>query len=194
MSVEVALRHAFAGFSLDVAFALPGSGVTALFGASGAGKTTIVAAIAGTFRPREGRIVIAGREVLDTAKGIFVPPQRRRAGMVFQDARLFPHMSVRDNLLFGWRRAPVRAEAAEIDRVVALLGLEALLGRRPRKLSGGEKKPRRARPRPAVVAADPAARRAAGGTRRAAALRNPALSRTPARRGEAADALCQPFA
>ncbi|MEI9991752.1 MAG: molybdenum ABC transporter ATP-binding protein [Rhizomicrobium sp.] len=139
MSVEVSLRHAFPGFALDVAFALPRSGVTALFGASGAGKSTIVAAIAGTFRPREGRIVIADREVLDTAKGIFVPPQRRRAGMVFQDARLFPHMSVRDNLLFGWRRAEAKADAGEIDRVIALLGLEALLDRRPRMLSGGEK-------------------------------------------------------
>jgi molybdate transport system ATP-binding protein len=139
MSVEVSLRHDFPGFSLRVDFALSHPGVTALFGASGAGKTTIVSAIAGTFRPREGRIVIAGREVLDTAKGIFVPPQGRHAGMVFQDARLFPHMSVRDNLLFGWRRAPVKTDAAEIDRVIALLGLEALLGRRPHVLSGGEK-------------------------------------------------------
>ena len=139
MSVEVSLRHAFPGFTLDVDFALPRPGVTALFGASGAGKSTIVGAIAGTFRPREGRIVIAGREVLDTAKGIFVPPQQRRAGMVFQDARLFPHMSVRDNLLFGWRRAAVKADSSEIDRVVSLLGLEALLERRPRLLSGGEK-------------------------------------------------------
>ncbi|MEJ0028502.1 MAG: molybdenum ABC transporter ATP-binding protein [Rhizomicrobium sp.] len=139
MSVEVSLRHAFPGFALAVDFALPRPGVTALFGASGAGKSTVVAAIAGTFRPREGRIVIDGRAVLDTAKGIFVPPQQRRAGMVFQDARLFPHMSVRDNLLFGWRRAAVKADAGDIDRVVALLGLEALLARRPRMLSGGEK-------------------------------------------------------
>jgi molybdate transport system ATP-binding protein len=139
MSVEVFVRHDFPGFALDVAFTLPKPGVTALFGASGAGKTTIVNAIAGTFRPQNGRIVVAGRTVLDTSAGIFVPPQQRRAGMVFQDARLFPHMSVRDNLLFGWRRAAVPADAAEIDRIVALLGLERLLERRPRMLSGGEK-------------------------------------------------------
>ena len=139
MSVEVSFSHDFPGFALSVDFALSRAGVTALFGASGAGKSTVVAAIAGTFRPRRGRIVISGRVVLDTAEGIFVPPQQRRAGMVFQDARLFPHMRVRDNLLFGWRRAPVKADTAEIDRVIALLGLEALLDRRPRLLSGGEK-------------------------------------------------------
>jgi molybdate transport system ATP-binding protein len=139
VSVEVRLRHDFPGFALDVAFALERDGVTALFGASGSGKTTVVNAIAGIFAPREGRIVIAGRTVFDTAAGIRVPPRLRRAGTVFQDARLFPHMSVRDNLLFGWRRAAEPADASEIDRVVALLGLAHLLARRPRALSGGEK-------------------------------------------------------
>ncbi|HEY0107015.1 MAG TPA: molybdenum ABC transporter ATP-binding protein, partial [Rhizomicrobium sp.] len=139
MSVEVAIRHAFPGFTLDIAFVLPGSGVTALFGASGAGKTTVASAIAGTFRPAEGRIVIDGRVVLDTQSRIFVPPHLRRAGYVFQDSRLFPHMRVRDNLLFGWRRAPVKADAAQIAHVIALLGLEHLLDRHPRALSGGEK-------------------------------------------------------
>ena len=139
MSVEISLRHEFPGFALDVAFALPTSGVTALFGASGAGKTTIVNAIAGTFRPRVGRIAIDGRVVLDTQAGIFVPAAARRAGYVFQDARLFPHMSVENNLLFGWRRAAVQASAAQIARIVSLLGLAHLLQRRPRALSGGEK-------------------------------------------------------
>jgi molybdate transport system ATP-binding protein len=139
MSVEIALRHEFPGFALSAAFALPRPGVTALFGASGAGKTTIVNAIAGTFRPREGRIVVNGRVVLDTDAGIFVPPAARRTGYVFQDARLFPHMSVRDNLLFGWRRAPVKAAVADIEHAIALLGLGGLLQRRPRNLSGGEK-------------------------------------------------------
>ena len=139
MSVEVRLRHDFPGFSLDIDFALPKPGVTALFGASGAGKTTIVNVIAGTFRPKEGRIVVGGRTVLDTASGVCVAPERRRAGYVFQDARLFPHMSVRDNLLFGWRRAATGASQAEIDRVIALLGLAHLLDRRPHALSGGEK-------------------------------------------------------
>jgi molybdate transport system ATP-binding protein len=139
MSVDVFLRHEFSGFAMDVSFALPRPGVTALFGVSGAGKTTVVNAIAGTFRPREGRIVINGRVVLDTAHGVFVPASRRRAGYVFQEARLFPHMSVRNNLLFGWRRAATKADEREIDHVIALLGLEHLLARRPRALSGGEK-------------------------------------------------------
>lgn len=139
MSVEVFLRHDFPGFRLDVSFALQKPGVTALFGASGAGKTTIVNAIAGTFRPREGRIVIGGRVVLDTRAGVFVPASARRTGYVFQDARLFPHMSVADNIRFGWRRAADKASQAEIERVIALLGLEHLLDRRPRALSGGEK-------------------------------------------------------
>ncbi|HEX4304348.1 MAG TPA: molybdenum ABC transporter ATP-binding protein [Rhizomicrobium sp.] len=139
MSVEIALRHDFPGFALDIAFALPKPGVTALFGVSGAGKTTIVNAIAGTFRPREGRIVINGRVVLDTKADIFVPPEQRRTGYVFQDAKLFPHMSVQDNLLFGRRRAAAPASADEVDSVIALLGLAHLLQRRPQALSGGEK-------------------------------------------------------
>jgi molybdate transport system ATP-binding protein len=139
MSVDIHLRHEFPGFTLNVSFALPRLGVTALFGDSGAGKTTVINTIAGTFRPREGRIVINGRVVVDTARGIFVPASRRRTGYVFQDARLFPHMSVRDNLLFGWRRAPLKADQRDIDHVIALLGLGRLLERRPRALSGGEK-------------------------------------------------------
>ncbi len=139
MSVEIALKHDFPGFALDLAFALPRPGVTALFGVSGAGKTTVVNAIAGTFRPHQGRIVINSHVVLDTDAGIFVPPAARRAGYVFQDARLFPHMSVENNLLFGWRRAPVKASTADIEHVIALLGLRHLLHRHPRALSGGEK-------------------------------------------------------
>lgn len=138
MSAEVFVRHRQGSFALDVAFSA-GPGVTALFGPSGAGKSSIVHALAGLLRPDEGRIVLEGRTVLDTGAGIFVPPEKRRAGLVFQDARLFPHMTVERNLLFGWRRAPVRAGADEIARTVGLLGLEPLLGRSPRHLSGGEK-------------------------------------------------------
>jgi molybdate transport system ATP-binding protein len=139
MSVAVALRHDFAGFALDVAFTVERGRVTALFGPSGAGKTSVVNAIAGLLRPREGRIVVEGRTVLDTERGVFVPARSRRAGYVFQDSRLFPHMSVDDNLRFGLRRAPAPMGEGEVARIVDMLGLRSLLGRRPRTLSGGEK-------------------------------------------------------
>ena len=138
MSAEVAIRHRQGAFLLDVAFTA-GKGVTALFGPSGAGKTSIVHVLAGLTRPDHGKVVLEGRTVLDTDKGVFVPPEQRRAGLVFQDARLFPHMNVETNLLFGWRRMGRRADAAEIARVTHLLGLENLLQRAPKHLSGGEK-------------------------------------------------------
>lgn len=134
--LEVALSHDFGGFALDVAFTAPG-GVTALFGRSGAGKTTVVNAVAGLLRPSSGRIAAGGEVLFDAAAGVFVPPHRRRVGYVFQDGRLFPHLSVRANLLYGARFAG--AGEAELPRVVGLLGLDALLARRPGALSGGEK-------------------------------------------------------
>lgn len=139
MSVAVSLKHTFGVFALDVAFEARDARVTALFGPSGSGKTSIVNAIAGLVRPTEGRIVIGDRVVLDTSAGIFVPPRERRVGYVFQDARLFPHMTVEKNLLFGWRRSQGKADSAEIGRVIALLGLEHLQARYPVSLSGGEK-------------------------------------------------------
>ena len=138
MSAEVAIRHAQGTFLLDVAFTA-GKGVTALFGPSGAGKTSIVHVLAGLTRPDFGRVVLEGRAVLDTDKNLFLPPEKRRAGLVFQDARLFPHMDVETNLLFGWRRMGKRADAAEIARIMRMLGLEKLLRRMPKHLSGGEK-------------------------------------------------------
>jgi molybdate transport system ATP-binding protein len=139
MSIDVSLAHAFGAFALDVRFSLQKPGVTALFGPSGAGKTSIINAIAGTFRPQRGRIVINGRTVFDSVQEIWLSPRARKTGYVFQDARLFPHMSVRDNLLFGWRRARNRVDATEIDRIVSLLGLDQLQERMPHLLSGGEK-------------------------------------------------------
>ena len=138
MSAEIAIRHRQGAFLLDVAFTAE-RGVTALFGPSGAGKTSIVHVLAGLIRPDHGRIALEGHIVLDTDKGLFVPSEKRRAGLVFQDARLFPHMSVETNLLFGWRRMGKRADAAEITRIIRLLGLEKLLQRSPKHLSGGEK-------------------------------------------------------
>lgn len=139
MSAEVAIRQRQGEFLLDVAFTAASGGITALFGPSGAGKTSIVHALAGLTRPTQGRIVLEGRTVLDTEAGIFVPPEKRRVGLVFQDTRLFPHMNVEKNLLFGWRRSAARASGAEISRIIALLGLEPLLLRAPKYLSGGEK-------------------------------------------------------
>ena len=139
MSADVRIRHVQGDFTLDVAFTAASGGVTALLGPSGAGKTSIVHALAGLTRPKEGRILLEGRTVLDTEAGIFVPPEKRRIGLVFQDARLFPHMSVQNNLLFGWRRSEPRAEPDEIGRIIALLGLQHLMPRAPKHLSGGEK-------------------------------------------------------
>ena len=139
MSVELRLKHAFKGFDLDLEFALNADGITVLFGPSGSGKTTTINAIAGLLRPDEGRITVAGETLLDTQAGLFVPPRKRGVGYVFQDARLFPHLKVQDNLLFGWRRAGKPLGKAEIEGLTDLLGLTHLLDRRPKALSGGEK-------------------------------------------------------
>jgi len=137
--LEVSIRHRQGAFTLDVDFAA-GPGATVLFGRSGSGKTTLVNAVAGLLRPQDGRIVLDGEVLLDTAAGRFVPPHRRRIGYVFQEARLFPHLSVRGNLLFGQRFGRRgRGGAGEFDRVVDLLGIAPLLDRRPRHLSGGER-------------------------------------------------------
>jgi molybdate transport system ATP-binding protein len=136
--IEISVRHAFKAFALDAEFRIDRPGVTALFGPSGSGKTTLVNAVAGIFRPDQGRIVVDGRVLLDTASGTFVPARARRAGTVFQDARLFPHMSVENNLRFGWRRAQDKASEQDFAHIIDMLGLAPLLSRRPAKLSGGE--------------------------------------------------------
>ena len=138
MTISASIRQKFGAFVLDVSFRVDEPGITALFGPSGAGKTTTAHALAGLVKPREGHITIGDRVVLDTRNGVFVPPSARRIGYVFQDARLFPHMSVEQNLRFGWLRSG-RASPDLFAHVVHLLGLEPLLGRKPVKLSGGEK-------------------------------------------------------
>ncbi|MEQ8966142.1 MAG: molybdenum ABC transporter ATP-binding protein [Azospirillaceae bacterium] len=139
MTLSVAIGHAFpGGFTLDAAFEAP-PGLTVLFGRSGSGKTTIVEAVAGLLRPDRGRIAVDDRVLFDGAARIFVPPHRRRLGYVFQEGRLFPHLTVRQNLRYGAWFAPRDAPREDMGRVVEMLGLGALLDRRPGRLSGGEK-------------------------------------------------------
>jgi molybdate transport system ATP-binding protein len=137
MTIEVRLCHRFAGFDLDVTFDAP-AGVTALFGRSGSGKTSVINAVAGLLRPDRGQIRVDGVAVLDTEAGINLAPHRRRIGYVFQDARLFPHLTVRQNLVYGRWFAP-KGRGADFDRIVDLLGIGDLLERRPGALSGGER-------------------------------------------------------
>lgn len=133
--LHIDLKALRGSFALDARFSAPTPGVTALFGRSGCGKTTLVNALAGLL-PAQGRIEVDGQVWLDSARGIHVAAEQRRIGYVFQDARLFPHYSVRGNLMYGAPRAlPVR----EFDDVVSILGLAPLLARRPASLSGGER-------------------------------------------------------
>ena len=125
-------------FSLAASFVSEGR-VTGLFGASGSGKTTLVNMIAGLLRPDRGTIVIDGETVDDTTAGIHVPSHRRRIGYVFQDARLFPHLNVAQNLDYGRHMNRVPRDPAQHKRIVDLLDIGALLDRRPGKLSGGER-------------------------------------------------------
>ncbi|QHQ36773.1 molybdenum ABC transporter ATP-binding protein [Algicella marina] len=136
MSLDVRIRQTVPGFTLDVDFSAP-PGVTALFGRSGAGKTSVVDAVAGLRRPQAGRIVVDGTVLFDSSAGVDVPRHRRRVGYVFQEGRLFPHLNVRRNLLFGQRFGG--ESAVSFDHVVGMLGIGGLLARRPAGLSGGEK-------------------------------------------------------
>jgi molybdate transport system ATP-binding protein len=120
---------------LQIRETLPASGITAVFGVSGAGKTSLINAISGLTRPQQGRIVLNGRVLNDVEKGICLAPEKRRIGYVFQDARLFPHYKVRGNLQYGM----AKSMAAQFDKLVALLGIAPLLDRLPGGLSGGEK-------------------------------------------------------
>lgn len=140
-TLDIALRHRFAtGRTLDLALSAPLPGIIGLFGPSGAGKSTLVAALCGTFRPDRSDIRI-GTRIL-SGPGIWVRPEARRIGMVFQESRLFPHLSVSGNLRYGASRAPATGHADGLpgfEEVAALLGLERLLGRRTHALSGGER-------------------------------------------------------
>jgi len=138
VSLAVDVDKDLGGFRIAAAFASAGR-LTALFGHSGAGKTTIVNLVAGLLRPDRGRIAIDGDVLTDTAAGVSVPVHRRRIGYVFQEGRLFPHLSVSGNLVYGERRAARRERWASFGTIVDLLGIGHLLDRRPAALSGGEK-------------------------------------------------------
>ncbi len=137
MTLSVAITHRFADSHLDIRFEAPEAGITALFGRSGAGKSSVLAAVGGLFRPDACRVALGETILTDSATGRFVQPERRRVGMVFQDSRLFPHLTVAGNLRYGLRRAP--PGPIGFDAVVELLGIAALLARRPHSLSGGER-------------------------------------------------------
>lgn len=136
--IAVDIDKQLGDFALSVAFKSD-SGVTALFGPSGSGKTSIVGMIAGLIRPDRGRIVIDGETVFDSDKGIDVPAHRRRIGYVFQDGRLFPHLSVARNLDYGRWMTGLPRDEAQFKHVIELLDIAPLLARRPGALSGGER-------------------------------------------------------
>ena len=136
--LDVDLVKQLGDFSVAARFS-SGPGITALFGRSGAGKTSIVNMIAGLLRPERGHIRVADRTLFDADAGIDLPTRRRRVGCVFQDGLLFPHLSVRGNLDYGPRISRRATAAISFDQVVSLLGIDHLLTRRPATLSGGEK-------------------------------------------------------
>ena len=138
MSLEVDLRAHVGEFTLEARFELP-PGLTVLFGPSGSGKTTLVNAVAGLLRPEAGRIAVGDWVLVDTGARHFLPPHRRRIGYVFQEGRLFPHLTVRQNLAYGRWFAPRDARPESPERVIEMLGIGHLLSRRPAALSGGEK-------------------------------------------------------
>ncbi|GLX16290.1 molybdenum import ATP-binding protein ModC [Pseudomonas straminea] len=132
-----ALSHP--GFTLDVDLQLPGRGVSALFGHSGSGKTTVLRCVAGLERSGSGYLKVNGETWQDSANGIWLPAHQRPVGYVFQDANLFPHLSVRRNLEFGFRRIAKTARRVPFEQAVELLGISHLLERLPARLSGGER-------------------------------------------------------
>ena len=127
------------GFRLDATLTAPTPGVIALFGRSGSGKSTLTNVISGLLTPDVGTVTLDGERLTDMRQGIVVPVERRRIGYVFQDARLFPHLSVAGNLRYGERRRRAASTVSGFDEVVALLGLTPLLQKKPRQLSGGER-------------------------------------------------------
>lgn len=135
MSFDIAIEVPRGDRTISVQIA-PATGITALFGPSGVGKTTVLDAVAGLVRPASGHVRIAGATLFDASTNL--PPEQRGCGYVFQDGRLFPHKSVRDNLLYGLRLAPPSRRFMDLAEATRFLGIADLLDRAPRTLSGGE--------------------------------------------------------
>ncbi|SHN20316.1 molybdate transport system ATP-binding protein [Pseudomonas asturiensis] len=138
-SIEVRVQVDYPDFHMGINLVLPGSGVTALYGPSGSGKTTCLRCIAGLEKASQGLVRINDEVWQDSDKGIFVAPHKRAIGYVFQEASLFAHLSVRDNLEFGFKRIPRHQRSIGLAQATELLGIDHLLERRPDKLSGGER-------------------------------------------------------
>jgi molybdate transport system ATP-binding protein len=138
MNLEVAVRKSYGAFRLHAEFCLTGDRC-GIFGPSGSGKSTLMHLLAGLLKPDEGRIVLAGQTLFDSKRRINVPPEERRIGVVFQHAHLFPHMSVRRNLLYGWRRIPREERRIDPAALIRVLQLEHLADRGVNALSGGER-------------------------------------------------------
>ena len=136
--IELAVRIERPALTIEAALTMPAHGITAVIGRSGAGKSTLLHALAGLVRPTSGRIRLGERVLFDSAHRVDVPPHRRGFGVVFQEGRLFPHLSVRGNLRYGSALSR-QAHGPAFDDVVELLGLGALLARRPHTMSGGER-------------------------------------------------------
>ncbi|MBU1054091.1 MAG: molybdenum ABC transporter ATP-binding protein [Proteobacteria bacterium] len=137
--IDIHVEKKQGDFRISAAFASGETGITALFGPSGAGKTSIINMVAGLLRPDKGHITIDGNCLFDSDNGINIPPEKRHIGYIFQEGRLFPHLSVLSNLTYGMRLIKPAKRFVKLDQVVELLGIENLLYRRPAKLSGGEK-------------------------------------------------------
>lgn len=137
--IDARLKIAYPGFSLDVDLHLPGRGVTALYGHSGSGKTTCLRCIAGLERAEQGFIQVNDEVWQDSERRIFVPPHKRALGYVFQEASLFAHLSVLDNLLYGFKRIAPAERQVTLEQAVELLGIGPLMARMPGHLSGGER-------------------------------------------------------
>jgi molybdate transport system ATP-binding protein len=138
MSLAIEVRHRLERIALDVTLRA-GAGLTAIVGPSGAGKTTLLHLVAGLVRPDAGRIAIGDDVLVDTGRGVWIPPDRRRIGYVTQDSRLFPHLTVGQNLAFGHWFTPARVRRLTVSTIADMLDLHPLLARRPARLSGGER-------------------------------------------------------